>query len=124
MNVKTNPNNGIGSILKLWPWFVVLSLIVLMVWILRLGSETPSTSEPVIMAVPQPSSITPSTPPEMPINATVEAPVADGEVDPIPAVNHLPVAHGEVRNQDKVHAGDDSMFLKDEETGTETTESN
>ncbi|MBH1972167.1 hypothetical protein FK216_13740 [Moraxellaceae bacterium AER2_44_116] len=124
MNVKTNPTFAIVSILKFWPWLAVLSLVVLMVWILRLGSETSSETEPVITTSPQPSAITPSTPQQAPIEAVVEAPIADGEVDPVPVVDHLPVAHGEVRNQDRVHAGDDSMFLKDEDGSTETTESN
>jgi hypothetical protein len=123
MNVKINPAFTIVSIVKFWPWLAVLSLLVLMVWILQLGSETPSGAEPVMMAMPQPSPITVPTQQEAPTEAVVEAPVADGEVDPVPVVNHLPVAHGEVRNQDRVHAGDDSMFLKDEDGSTETTDS-
>lgn len=205
MNVRTNPAFTIVSILKFWPWLAVLSLVVLIIWILRLGSETSSETEPVMMATPQPSAITPISPqqstlthtslPEasvetaaanpvaygeidsapssrLPeknptfsiqeraqtlmtwvsdlisgtpsatstststssvtlatpkpstitatpsnqalIDPTVETSVADGEVDPVPAVSHLPVAHGEVRNQDRIHAGDDSMYLKDE----------
>ena len=123
MNVKINPAFATVSIVKFWPWLAVLSLLVLIVWILQLGSETPSEAEPVMMVMPQPSPITVPTPQEVPIEAVVEAPVADGEVDPVPVVNHLPVAHGEVRNQGLVHAGDDSMYLKDEDGSTETTNS-
>ncbi|MDO9179893.1 MAG: hypothetical protein Q7U16_16465 [Agitococcus sp.] len=213
MNVRANPAFTIVSIVKFWPWLAVLSLVVLIVWILRLGSETSSETESVIMATPQSTAIHPTSPQQstlthtslqeasvetaaanqvaygevdsapysrLPennptfnikeraqtlmtwvsdlisgtpsatststssvnlatpkssvitatpskqalIDTTVDAPVADGEVDPVPVVNHLPVAHGEVRNQDRVHAGDDSMYLKDEGSSSETTESN
>jgi hypothetical protein len=119
MRVKANPIFSIVDVIKLWPWFAVLSFLVLIVWILRLGSGTPSEPAPVIIASPQPSTVMPIPSQATPIEQTAEATVPDGEVDPVPVVSHLPVAHGEVRNQDRVHAGDDSMFLKDEGVKTE-----
>jgi hypothetical protein len=200
MNVKTNPTFAIVNMLKFWPWLVVLSLLVLVVWLLRLGSEpqpsetpseaamviaataqqstvtatsrqetsddatvaaqvangevytapnsgspvgndtfsikdrahalvewvsglvseTPTANSSVTLATPPSSTFISTTPKQAAIETavTVEAPVADGEVDPVPVVSHLPVAHGEVRNQDRVHAGDDSMYLKDDVSGS------
>jgi hypothetical protein len=203
MNVKTQPAQAFAKVLKFWPWLVVMSFLVLIVWILRLGSTPVSESASDVMATPQPSAINTISPQQSTLTHTspqgtsfeaaaanqvaygeaestpssthvpennrtfsiqerakslmtwvsglvsgtpavnssvtlatpqasstdisttpkqaaletavpVEVAVADGEVDPVPVVSHLPVAHGEVRNQDRVHAGDDSMYLKDE----------
>jgi len=116
MRVKTNPTFSFVDVIKFWPWLAVLSFLVLMVWLLRLGSETPSEPASVIVATPQPTTVTSTPLPTEPIEQTAEATIPDGEVDPVPVVSHLPVAQGEVRNQDRVHAGDDSMYLKDDES--------
>lgn len=123
MTVKTHPAQVFVNALKFWPWLLLLSLVILIVWLLRLGSEPQSVASPIITATPQPSTImSPPPSPTTPTEQAVEAPVPDGEVDPVPVVNHLPVANGEVRNQDRVHAGDDSMFLKDEDPSAKTTD--
>lgn len=120
MNAQVKPALTM-NVWRLWPWLVLGVLAVLIGLLLRLGAEQPANTPPVI-SLPQAT-------PTMPMSATVaepttntnaEVPTADGIIDPVPAVTYLPVAHGDVPNEQKIHAGDDSMFLKDEgepETG-------
>ena len=109
----------ISSIRMLSAWLGITFLVLLIVLLLRLALEQPVDN--TVMALP---TVTPSTEPmtsspeATALPVIVDPVVADGVVDPVPAVSHLPVASGELRNQERVHAGDDSMFLKDEDSAS------
>ncbi len=117
MNAHVKPTMTM-NVWRLWPWLVMAALAVLIGLLLRLGAVQ-STDTPVVMAIPQPvSTTTPlsTTVPESTASTVAEAPTADGIVDPVPVATYLPVASGEVPNEQRAHAGDDSMFLKDDES--------
>lgn len=121
MNEKTRQGTTAGSP-RLWPWLAGAILVVPMALLLKMGEND---SQPTVVAVPVSQSAVVNTP--LPTTSvipeeSIETPTPDGIVDPVPAVSNLPVASGEVPNHQKVHAGDDSAFLKDEDSKEEKDE--
>lgn len=123
MNVKTKQAPTESSP-RLWPWLAVAILIVPIGLLLKMGA---SDNHPAVTAPPVSQQAVTTVIPPMPTEAmtpveTIEIATPDGIVDPVPAVTHLPVASGDVPNEQKIHAGDDSVFVNDDDGKTDQDE--